>query len=216
MSTPWESPIIRVSTGYLNTVSDLVIGGEASIGSRSRYQGQLGKHLFVDATQIATLFNATVGTLYGGRYRYVRRRSTDDASPAVAPGKIAFWDTVVTAWQTKFQVTTDADLSSASNAMMRAGIFIGNIEPGEYGFICDMGLCNVRFRSVLTAAGAIGGPAYAADVGDTGDDQGTADALTTDSTALANARFLGWQVAAASGGGLSLVALADDAFVDIF
>lgn len=212
MSTPWESPIIRVTSGKLNTVNDTVIAGQATLGTRSRFGGQLGKHLFVSQDQIALLTDTATGTLYGGRYRYVRRRSTDASSPAMAPGKIAFWNTTLTAWQTKFEVTADEDLSSASNAVMRAGIFIGNIEPGNYGFIQDLGEVFIRFRSVLTASGAIGSPVYAAGAGDLGADQGTADVLTTDSTALANERFLGFAVVAPTAGGLKQVILAPDAF----
>lgn len=211
----WESPIIRVSTGFLNTVNDTVIAGQAGIGSLSKFAGQLGKNVFYSAEQVGSMFDADIGTLYGGGYQYVKRRSTDDDSPALAPGKIAFWDTTVANWQTAFQVTTDVDLSSASNAIMRAGIFIGNIEPGNYGFIQWLGLVNIRFRSVLTVAGAVGSPVYAADVGDIGADQGTADVLTTDSTAIANERAIGYAVAAPSGGSLTQVALRQDGFVRI-
>lgn len=213
----WESAIIRVSTGRLNTVNDTVIAGQAGIGSLSKFAGQLGKYLTVSREQIAGMYDSDVGTLYGGIYQYVRRRAADDDSPAMAAGKIAFWDTTVTspAWQEAFQVTADVNLSSSANAIMRAGIFLGNIEPGNYGFIQILGLVNIRFRSVLTAAGAIGSPVYAADVGDTGADQGTADVLTTDSTAVANERALGYAVAAPTGGSLTLVALRQDGFVRI-
>ena len=207
MSTPWESPIIRVSTGLLNTVNDTVIGGSASIGSRSRYAGQLGKHLFVSPEQIGTMYSAAVGTLYAGRYRYVRIRDEDDSSPALGVGKLLFWDTTLTNWQNFYQVTRDENLSSADNAVMIAGVYVGGPSNGNYGFICDGGLVNIRFRAVLTTAGAIGSRVYAAGAGDTGADQGTADVLTTDSTSLANARYLGRAIAAPSGGGLSLVAM---------
>lgn len=207
MSTPWESPIIRISSGFLNTVNDTVIANQATLGSRSRYAGQLGKSLFVSHDQIAALTNTTVGTLYGGGYQYIRRRSTDDNSPALGPGKILFWDTTITNWQDFFQVTTDENLSSSDNAVMIAGISIGNIEPGKYGFIQWLGECYVRFRSVLTTAGAIGSRVYAAGAGDVGLDQGTADVLTTDSTSLANARYLGNAVEAPAASGLKRVML---------
>jgi hypothetical protein len=216
MATPWESPIIRISTGFLNTVSETIIGGQATLGSRSRYGGQLGKSVFVSADQIAALTNTTIGTLYGGAYQYVRRRATDDASPALGPGKIAFWDTTLTNWQNFFQVTTDENLSSSANAIMIAGIFINNIAPGSYGFIQWVGEVFVRFRSVLTAAGAIGSPVYAAGAGDTGLDQGTADVLTTDSTAAANQRFLGNAVVAPTASGLKQVQLNLGAGVRVF
>lgn len=206
MSTPWESPIIRV-TNFLNSTNDTFIGGQSKIGSLSRYAGQLGKNLFVSHDQIASLTNTSIGTLYGGGYQYVRRRSTDDDSPALAPGKILFWDTTITNWQEYFQVTTDENLSSVDNAVMIAGISIGNIEPGNYGFIQWIGECYVRFRSVLTTAGAIGSRVYAAGAGDVGLDQGTADVLTTDSTSLANARYLGNAVEAPAASGLKRVML---------
>lgn len=207
---PWESPIIRISTGLLNTVNDDVIANAPQFpgGSTSRYAGQLGKILYVSQDQIAALTKTTIGTLYGGAYRYVRRRATDDSSPALAAGKLAFIDTVVTSWESAFQVTTDENLSSNSNAMMLAGVFINNIEPGNYGFIQILGEVYVRFRTVLTASGAIGIPTYAAAAGDTGADQGTADVLTTDSTALANTRYLGNAVEAPTAGGLKRILLA--------
>jgi hypothetical protein len=208
MSTPWESPIIRVSTGLLNSVNDTVIGGQASIGSRSRYAGQLGKHIFFGAEQINQMFNPSVLTLYPGRFRYVRLREDDDASPALGIGKLVFWDTTVTSWQTAYQVTRDENLSSSDNAVMIAGVYIGSPSTnGNYGFIQDGGMVNVRFRSVLTAAGAVGSRVYAAGAGDLGADQGTADVLTTDSTSLANARYLGRAVTAPSASGLSTILL---------
>ena len=56
-------------------------------------------------------------------------------------------------------------------------------------------------------AGAIGSRAYAAGAGDLGGDQGTADVLTTDSTSLANARYLGNAVTAPAASTLSPVLL---------
>lgn len=214
---PWESSIIRVSTGFLNTVSDTVIANQPSFpgGTISKYAGQLGKSVFYSHDQIGAMYSSTVGTLYAGAYQYVRRRSTDDSSPALAAGKIAFWDTTLTNWQDYFQVTTDENLSSSANAIMRAGIFIGNIAPGNYGFIQWLGEVYVRFRSVLTTAGAIGSPVYAAGAGDTGSDQGTADVLTTDSTAAANQKWIGWALEAPSNGGLKRVMLASDAFIRV-
>jgi len=153
------------------------------------------------------MFNSSVGTLYPARYRYVRVREDDDASPAMTPGRIAFWDTTVTNWQSAYQVTRDENLSTTDNAVAIAGIFIGAITPGNYGFICDFGMCDVRFRTVLTAAGAAGSRVYAAGAGDTGFDQGTADVLTTDSTSLANARYLGWAVTAPAAAALDTVLL---------
>ncbi len=206
----WESNIIRVTTGRLNTVNDTYIGGAPTgTGSNSRYAGQLGKALWFgpQSDQIGVMFDSTVGTLYGGRYRYVRMRAGDDDSPAVGVGQILFWDTTLTNWQQYYQVTRDENLSSVDNAVMIAGIYLGGFTGGNYGFIQDLGMVNVRFRSVLTTAGAIGSRAYATGAGDIGTDQGTADVLTTDSTSLANARYLGNAVEAPAGGALKQVLL---------
>ncbi len=212
MGTPWESPIIRVSTGLLNTVNDAFIGGQASIGSRSRFAGQLGKHLWVGVEQIGQMFSSAV-TLFAGRFRYVQTRALDDDSPAIQIGQILFWDTTITDWQTRFQVTRDENLSSVDNAVMIAGIYIGSPSTqGNYGFIQDAGMCRVKFRAVLTAAGAIGSRVYAAGTGDVGSDQGTADVLTTDSTSLANARYLGRAVSAPSSASLTPVLLDEARF----
>jgi hypothetical protein len=206
------SGVIRVTTGLLNTVNDAYVGGQpaGSLGLTDvpgMYPGQLGKREEWTQDEIAQMFDSSVGTLYGAWYRYVRMRAADDDSPAITPGKLVFWDTTVTNWQTAYQVTRDENLSSSDNAVMIAGVYIGGIEGGNYGFICDEGLVAVRFRAVLTAAGANGCRVYAAGTGDVGDDQGTADVLTTDSTSLANARYLGTAPTTPVGGALANVIL---------
>lgn len=205
----WDSPIVRVSSGKLNTVNDALVGGvSGGTGAFSKYKGQLGKVLQVNADQIAALYSTTVGTLYGGRFRYVRMREADDDSPVLAVGKIVFWDTTITDWQLAYQVTRDENLSSVDNAVMIAGIYIGSpTTQGYYGFIQELGEVPIRFRSVLTATGAVGSRAYATGAGDTGTDQGTADVLTTDSTSVANQRYLGTAVTAPTGGSLTPVLL---------
>lgn len=194
MSTPWESPIIRVTTGRLNTVNDNVIGGSESIGGRSRFAGQLGKHLWVGPDSIDNMHDASVGALFGGRFRYVRMRAADADSPVTAVGQILFWDTTLTNWQTRYQVTREADLSSADNAIMIAGVYIGGFDTDNYGFIQDLGMVPILFRAVLTAAGAIGSRVYVAD--SVGADEGLGDVLTTDSLSVTNARYLGPAVTA--------------------
>lgn len=204
----WMSQIVRITSGRLNTVNDSVIGGGGTGASgNSKFAGQLGKCVWFAPDQIGGMYDSSIGTLYGGRYRYVRMRAGDDDSPAVGVGQILFWDTTLTNWQTLYQVTRDENLSSVDNAVMIAGIYLGGFLGGNYGFIQDLGMVPVRFRSVLPTAGAIGSRAYAAGAGDLGTDQGTADVLTTDSTSLANARYLGNAVTAPVGGSLTPVLL---------
>jgi hypothetical protein len=198
MSGGPNSDIIIVSTGRLNTVNDTVIAGRPSsapvpsgVTPPSLISGQLGKRYALSPENIAQMYDSSVGTLYGGWYRYVRMRADDVDSPAVAVGSVLFWDTTLTDWWKYYQVTRDENLSSVDNAVVIAGIYLGGFTGGNYGFIQDAGLVPVRFRSVLTTAGAIGSRVYASGAGDTGLDQGSADVLTTDSTSLANARYLG-------------------------
>ncbi len=204
---PWESQICRISTGRLNTVNDSVIGGQSGITGVSKFGGQLGKVLGFTPDQIGTMYDSAVGTLYGGRFRYVKMRAADDDSPALTPGKILFWDTTVTSWWTAYQVTRDENLSTSDNAVAIAGIYLGGIEPGNYGFIQDLGLVPVRMASVLTGSLVTGARVYAKGAGDLGLDQGTGDVLTTDSTSLANKRYLGWAPVAPVASALANVVL---------
>jgi len=196
----YSSDIIRIN-GPINQVNDSVVAG-TPVGSGtaglSSTQGQLGKQIWLDPSQI--IFNTSVGTLYGGGYRYVRYRSADTPAPVV--GQIAFWDTTVTSWQTAFQITREEDLSSVDNAILIAGIFISIPTAGNYCFIQDAGLVPVKFRTTLTSAGAIGSRVYAAGAGD-GADEGLADVLNTADPAefgdvsLMQARYLGIAAAVA-------------------
>ncbi len=192
----WDSPIIRVSTGRLNTVNDGLIGGvSGGAAGFSKYAGQLGKTVWFNTDQIGNMFDSTVGTLFMGRYRYVRMRDADDDSPAVAIGQILYWDTVVANWEAAYQVTRDSNLSSVDNAMMIAGIYIGGFLGGNYGFIQDLGEATVRFRAVLSNAGLIGSRVYDAGAG-AGVDEGLADVLLADATSMIQARYLGVAVTA--------------------
>lgn len=204
----WDSPIVRISTGQLNTVNDTVVGGQANatITPTSRFSGQLGRTVWFSPDMIGAMFDSAVGTLYGGRYRYVRMREDDDDSPTLEVGSILFWDTTVTNWQTLYQVTRDETLSSVDDAVMIAGIYLGGFAPGNYGFIQDLGMVPVLFRGTLTTAGAIGSRVFAAGAG-AGADNGLADVLTTDSTSLANARYLGNATTAPAAATLSPVLL---------
>ena len=190
----WESPILRVTSGQLNNVNDTVIGGQPALGGLSKYAGQLGKTLWVDPSQIGAMYNSSIGTLYGGRFRYVRFRAADAGD--YVPGQIVFWDTTVDDWTSAYQVTENETLSSALGAMMIGGIFLGGTEPGNYGIIQDLGIVPVQFASALTGTPGIGVPTYAAAMG-AGANEGFADVLAganpTDFSdiGLLQSRFLG-------------------------
>lgn len=203
----WGNQIIRISTSRLNTVNDALIGGVSGGASGfSKYAGQLGKTVEFATDQIGNMYDSAVGTLFMGRYRYVRMRDADDDSPVVAVGQLLFWDTVVADWESKYQVTRDSNLSSVAESVMIAGVYLGGFTGGNYGFIQDLGEATLQFRGTLTAAGAIGSSCYAGAVG-AGVDEGLADVLTTDATSVVNSRYLGIAVTAPSNGGTAKVLL---------
>lgn len=205
----WNTSVIRVSTGTLNTVNDTYIGGAPAgyIGGTapySQYAGQLGKPLIVGQDQIAVLTNTTIGTLYTGVYQYVRLAA---ASAAPVIGQVAFWDN--SADPGLFQVT-DVEGTTTTQGVAAAGIFINAITPGNYGFIQTEGIATVKYQGSLTGTPSIGvtvvvGPATSA----TGDG-GFADvitALTTTGGAPVLNRFLGWALALPVAGALGTVQL---------
>jgi hypothetical protein len=194
------SDTIRISGGSINTVNDAVIGlPSAPLGlGVSKFQGQLGKFFSLDDSNI--VYNAAIGTVYGGTFQYVRLSPT-----AVKPvvGQILFYDP--TASPLAFQVTSDQAVSTPASVLIAGINLYNNWTIGNYGIIQVAGLVFVKFRAALTAAGAVGCPVYAATSG--GADVGFADVLTADATAALNATFLGKAYDAPTSGGLKRVFL---------
>lgn len=149
-----SSPICRVSTGYLNTVNDTVPGGTSSGMSGSsvpaKFAGQLGKFLTVSQEQIALLTNTSIGTLYGGVYQYVQFNSSG-STPAPEIGQALFWDN---AEDPESFIVTDTD--TTTSVCTPAGVYIGGIEDGNYGFIQVAGLCEVLTAHSLAIAPSTG------------------------------------------------------------
>lgn len=150
----FESSIIRVNTGYLNTVADTVPGGTTSgmagTGGNPKFGGQLGKQLAVSTEMIAQLQNTSVGTLYAGVYQYVRM-ALDLGTPEPVIGQALWWD--LTADPDEF-VVTDTDTTTA--APQCAGVYIGGPAAGEYGFIQIAGVVRVKIAASLTNVGQSG------------------------------------------------------------
>lgn len=150
----FESQIIRVNSGQINTVRDTVPGGVGSGMSSDtiipKFAGQLGKMLTVSQEQIALLTDTSVGTLYGGVYQYVRM-ATDLGTPAPVVGQALFWDPDTAPGL--FVVNDTDDLTAVPQV---AGVYVGGPEAGEYGFIQVAGPCMVKIASSLTNAGQTG------------------------------------------------------------
>lgn len=155
----WESPIIRVSTGLLNTVDDSVIANQAGLAGVSKFGGQLGKMLAVSTSQIGQMFDSTVGTLYAGVYQYVQF-NPDDSAPVI--GQAAFW--LSGSDVEDFIVSTDSN-GGATSTPSPAGIFINIPTDGNYCFIQIAGIATVKYKSGLTVSAATGAPVIAASTG---------------------------------------------------
>lgn len=202
----WNSQIIRVTAGSINAVNDSVIGGVAGISGVSKYAGQLGNPVWLDDSQL--IYTASIGTVFGGRFRYVRLAA---GATAVVVGQLLFWDISVA--DNLYQVTT-SEAGSVPGAQLRAGVVLNNgWTPGNYGFIQDVGPTFVKFRAALTSVPAgVGQAVYAAGAG-AGADNGFADTLggvgTTDFTdvGLLQNRYIGAAIQLPTNGGLKLVNL---------
>lgn len=203
-----ESNVIRISSGSINTVNDSVVGNEpvGTTVSQSSVQGQLGKQVVLDDSQL--MYTASMGTVYGGMFQYVRLAA---AASAVVVGQIVFWDISVA--DNLFQVTT-VESGSVPGAQFRAGIVLNSAwTAGYYSFIQVMGPTFVKFRAALThAPTGVGAAVYAAAAG-AGADNGFADTIDSadpatfgDVNLMAN-RYLGSAIQLPTNGGLKLVNL---------
>ncbi len=150
----WQSPIIRVSTGLLNTVNDSVIGGQANTGMvgtvPSKFGGQLGKLLAVSQDQVAQMYSSTVGTLYAGVYQYVKF-NTGDTVPV--RGQAAYW--LAGSAVGDFIVSTGSNGGNTTTPTP-AGVFISVPTAGNYCFIQVAGIATVKYKNGLTVAAATG------------------------------------------------------------
>ena len=163
----WISPIVRVSTGLLNTVDDSVIGNQEGLSGVSKFGGQLGKGLWVDADQIAQMYDSAIGTLYAGCYRYVKFKA---AMGAGVRGQAVFWDNGVA--DNLYQVTT-LETTTTLVASSVAGILLGVPTAGNYGFIQVAGIATVKYRAAIGGTLATGRPVTVCVAG--GADQGLFD-----------------------------------------
>lgn len=146
----WESPIIRVSTGLLNTVNDSVIANQEGITGVSKFGGQLGKMLAVSQEQIGQMFSSTIGTLYAGVYQYVQFNPGDTVP---VRGQAAYW--LAGSDVEDFIVSTDSNGGNTTTPTP-AGVFISVPTAGNYCFIQKAGVATVIYKNGLTIAAATG------------------------------------------------------------
>lgn len=193
---------MRLVSGYVNGENNAAVGVPLASPSGSivqEYLGMLGGEMILDDDNAAKLSLTTTGTLYGGRYKMVQ---LDSGALLATRGKIVFWK--LDEDYNLFIVTTDETYKD-----FPAGILLNTITPGNYGFIQCAGRASVKFRAVLTAAGAIGSPVWEAAQG-AGADNASADVLPS-ADPVSNAQqplYLGVAVEAPTNDGIKLVDLA--------
>lgn len=202
------SDILRLSGGAINKINDTIIGGvpQGNSTTASATSGQLGKELELDDSNL--IYDTTMGTVFGGRFRYVRLAA---AALAVVVGQIVFWDISVA--DNLFQVTT-SEAGSVPGAQWRAGIVLNSgWTAGNYGIIQTWGPTYVKFRSALShVPTGLGVAVYCAAVG-AGANNGFADTIDSadpanfsDVNLMAN-RYLGAAIDLPTNGGLKLINL---------
>lgn len=191
----WDSPIIRVSTGLLNTVNDEVIANQAGLAGVSKFGGQLGKILWVSNEQISQMYSSTVGTLYAGAYQYVKVAS----GQTIAVGDLLYWDQAEDA--NEFVVTKAAN-TTTFNYQSFAGFALNAITAGYYGFIQIAGIATGRYVASITGTKAIGRPVMGSVA-----TAGRVDVIDAAVTGATQNNFLGWAVALPADGALGTIQL---------
>jgi hypothetical protein len=137
--------IANLPDGYLNGSSHATRGGVVnSLTGSALIAGQLSTEIDVDHEMAAKLSKTSIGTLYGGRYKYVQTKAGSTAAPA--RGLIAFY---ATAADLKARIVTP---DVPTNTGCVAGVYISAPTKGEFCWIQTSGLASVKFTDSITRA----------------------------------------------------------------
>jgi len=149
MPSGYLNPNVRVTTGFLDTVSDQYPGGGSA--SPGFTPGQRGAKVGLGAgyptdnvgVRFSSSFKTPLTTIPRGIFQYVQTLSTDSVAPA--QGLIAFWLS-----RAQYIVTT-----SDTNLKSRAGVYLGAPHVGRHCFIqCfdEGGIGYVKAGAAVTPA----------------------------------------------------------------
>ncbi len=191
----WESPIIIISTGLLNTVNDSVIANQAGLAGVSKFGGQLGKTLWVSSDQISQMYSSTIGTLYAGAYQYVKLA----ASQTIVVGDLLYWDQG--AADTTFTVTKAVNTTTKNYASI-AGFALNVITAGNYGFIQIAGKATGLYVASITGTKQVGAQVMASVA-----TAGRIDVIDAAITGLTQQNFIGWAEALPADNSLGTIQL---------
>lgn len=185
----YTNPIIRVTTGNIATVNDSQPGGPSTDGL-GRCPGMVGQ--VIELSEVGAQQMAS--TLHAGKYQYVQFQSGSTNSNA--RGQVVEFATA--AKEEVFIVNPDPTTAGLARP---AGIALGAVTKGNYGFIQVEGLATVLCKASVTTTtdGTIG--VYVSDT--VGAVDSLADATTT--TNLQIKAVLGTFAEAPANGALKLL-----------
>jgi hypothetical protein len=178
--------ILEITTANPATVNDAAIG--STVSGSPRNAGQLGAIYHLDKATADKL------SLKPGFYQYVQTKSDSTASPAA--GLVALWSD-----RASFIVTPD---TSAAAAGQIAGVYLGSLTKGNYGFIQIAGQATVKFVDSITKATPAAGDLV---IVDTTAAKGEVLADATGLTSTTAKRILGVAAEAPTNAGSKLVDL---------
>jgi len=128
--------IVNLTDPRLNKINDQFPGGGTE--SPGLKPGQLGQILEVSDNDV--LYDSTVGTLYGGRYQYVKFvPQGGDTTPAV--GLVVYW--LDRAAKTVTSIVTGYDI---------AGILVNVVTDNYHCLICIDGKVKIQMAAAVTKA----------------------------------------------------------------
>lgn len=147
-----QTGIARI-TDFLNNVNDPVPGNTVSDGIS--YDGQVGAAVYLNADEALKRSKTSVGTLYAGRYQYVRFKATQ--SGTTKKGGPVYWDD-----PDNFVVTADVP----TGAPGFAGVALNVPTKGNYAWILTEGKVQAQpLDNTTKASPAVGDTMVTASIG---------------------------------------------------
>jgi len=123
--------IVRLANTKLNATDDPVAGNSVSGGVS--YDGQLGAVMVLNTAAAQKLQDSSVGTLYAGRYQYVKFYASQSGT-TVKGGPVY--------WQDPDNFVVTADVPTGAPGF--AGVALNVVTKGNYGWILTEGIVQAQ------------------------------------------------------------------------
>ncbi len=144
--------IARLTNRFLNDINDVLAGQTVSTGEA--FTGQIGAVILLNADIALAMSDTTVGTLYAGKYQYVKFYVSQSGTTVVG-GPVYWQDT------DNFIVTADVPTNGAGFA----GVALAVVTKGNYGWIQVAGKAALHTAAVTNGSAAIGDPVSTSTIG---------------------------------------------------